>query len=161
MEVYILNKLDNGDILLQKMIIDNTEYTIDHKDNGDKLLKKINAINIIDIQDIKNYDFANSIILECSINNQKCNKLKYNPIIKQIYTEIGDGSIIIRKTKLNIKTIKIESKGFTYLEDIGISVQSVENNKGLLEIIHQCIENNISLLMKIKLANNVIVNISF
>jgi hypothetical protein len=160
MEVYILNNLNNGDILLEKKIIDDTEYIIDYKDNGDKLLKKINAINIIDIQDIKNYNFANSIILECTINDQKCNKLNYNPIIRQIYREIGDGSIIIRKTKINIKTIKIENKGFTYLEDIGISVQSVDNNKGLLEIIHQSIENNISLSMKIKLDNNTIVYIS-
>ena len=83
-------------------------------------------------------------------------------ILTKIYEEIGDGSIIIINKTLNIKTINLDKfKGFTYLEDIGISVQSVDNNKGLLEIIHQCIENEFTLSMKIKLANNIIVNISF
>ncbi len=37
MEIDKFTKLDNEDILLQKIIIDNTIYTIINKENGDKL----------------------------------------------------------------------------------------------------------------------------
>ncbi len=39
MEAYKFIKLDNSDILLQKIVIDNVNYTVINKDNGDKLLK--------------------------------------------------------------------------------------------------------------------------
>jgi uncharacterized lipoprotein YehR (DUF1307 family) len=55
MEVYKFKKLYNGDILLKKIVIDNINYTIIDKENGDKLLRKITNINITDIADIKNY----------------------------------------------------------------------------------------------------------
>ncbi len=44
METFKFTKLENGDILLQKIIIDDVNYTIVNKDNGDKLLKKITNI---------------------------------------------------------------------------------------------------------------------
>ena len=37
MDTYKFIKLDNGDILLQKIIIDNVNYTVVNKENGDKL----------------------------------------------------------------------------------------------------------------------------
>src|SRR3989344_5798755 len=92
-----------------------------------------------------------SIISECSIDNKEFNRLKYKPILEQIYKTINDGTKIIKNTKLNIKTIKKEDEGFYYLDNIGISVQGVDSNKCLLEIINQCIENEIELSMKIKL----------
>lgn len=161
METYKFTKLDNGDILLQKIIIDNTNYIIIDKENGDKLLKKITHINITDIKDIKNYDFKKSLISECSIDNKEFNKLKYKSILEQIYKLINDGTKIIKNTKLNIKTIKKEDEGFYYLENIGISVQGVDSNKCLLEIINQCIENEIELSMKIKLIDEITININF
>ena len=39
METYKIRNLDNGDILLQKNIIDNTNYNIIYKENGDILLQ--------------------------------------------------------------------------------------------------------------------------
>ena len=161
METYKFTKLDNGDILLQKIIIDNTNYTIINKENGDKLLKKITHIDIIDIKDLKDYDFKKSSISECLIDNKELNRLKYKSILEQIYKLINDGTKIIKNTKLNIKTIKKEDEGFYYLENIGISVQGVDSNKCLLEIINQCIENEIKLSMKIKLINEITININF
>ena len=160
METYKILVLDNGDILLQKNIIDNTNYIIIEKENGDKLLKKITSINITDIKDIKDYDFKKSIILKCLINNEDFNKLKYKLILEQIYKLIKDGVKIIKNTKLNIKTIKKEDEGFYYLDNIGISIQGVDSNKCLLEIINQCLENQIKLSMKIKLINNITININ-
>jgi hypothetical protein len=153
METYKIIQLDNGDILLQKFIIDNINYTIIHKENGDKLLKKIT--NITDINEIKNYDYKKSIILECSVDNKEFNKLKYKLILEEIYKIINDGTKIIKNTKLNIKTIEKQDEGFYYLDNIGISIQGVDSNKCLYEIINQCIEN------KIKLLNNITINILF
>lgn len=161
MEIYTFTELDNGDILLHKIIIDNINYTIINKDNGDKLLKKTTHINITDIKDIKDYDFKKSIILECLIDNKDFNKLKYKSILEQIYKLINDGTKIIKNTKLNIKTIKKEDEGFYYLDNIGISVQGVDSNKCLLEIINQCIENEIELSIKIKLINEITIKILF
>jgi hypothetical protein len=160
METYKIRNLDNGDILLQKNIIDNTNYNIIYKENGDILLQKINNINITDIKDIKNYDFKKSIIQITKINNEDFNKLKYKLILEQIYKLIKDGVKIIKNTKLNIKTIKKEDEGFYYLDNIGISIQGVDSNKCLLEIINQCLENQIKLSMKIILINNIIININ-
>lgn len=161
MEIYKFMNFDNGDILLQKIIIDNINYTIIDKENGNKLLKKNTTINIANIKDIKNFDFKKSTILECLINNKEFNKLKYKSIIKNIYEIIDDGTKIIINTKLNIKTIKKDDEGFYYLDNIGISVQGADSNKCLTEIINQCIKNKIELLMKIKLIDNIIINLSF
>jgi hypothetical protein len=161
MEIYKFTELDNGDILLHKSIINTNNYTIINKENGDKLLKKISHINITDIKAIKDYDFKKSIILECLIDNKEFNKLKYKSILEQIYKLINDGTKIIKNTKLNIKTLKIEDEGFYYLDNIGISVQGAESNKCLLEIINQCIENEIELSMKIKSINEITINLSF
>jgi hypothetical protein len=161
METYKFTKLDNGDILLQKITIDNTNYTIINKENGDKLLKKNTHINITDIKDIKNYDFKKSSIFDCSIDNKEFNKLKYKLILEKIYKLINDGTKIIKNTKLNIKTIKKKDEGFYYLQNIGISVQYVDSNKCLLEIINQCVENKIELSIKIKLIDEITININF
>ena len=161
METYKFTKLNNGDILLQKIIIDNTNYTIINKENGDILLKKNTHIDITDIKDIKNYDFKKSRISECLINNEECNKFKYKSVLTKIYELINDGTQIIKNSKLNIKTIKKENEGFYYLDNIGISVQGVDSNKCLLEIIKQCIENEIEIFMKIKLISEITININF
>lgn len=161
METYKFTKLDNGDILLQKNVKDYINYTIINKENGDILLEKNTDINIIDIKNIVNYNFKKSKISECSIDNKEIHKLKYKQILEQIYETINDGTKIIRTTKLNIKTIKKENEGFYYLDNIGISVQGVDSNKCLLEIINQSIEYKIALYMKIKLEDNTTINIRF
>jgi len=156
MEIYKYIQLDNDDILLEKIILDTTKYNIINKDNGDIILKKL---NYIDIKNIKDYDYKNSILLECSINNIEFNKLKYKSIIEHIYYIINDGTKIIKNTKLNIKTIIKKDEGFKYLANIGISIQGADSNKSLYEIINQCCENDIKLFMKIKLINELIINI--
>ena len=161
MEVYKFKNLDNGDILLEKVVLDNTNYTIKNKNNGDKILKKITTVNITGINDIKKYDFRKSNILSCLLNDDEITKLKYKSVLENIYKIINDGTKIIKNSKLNIKTINKLDEGFYYLEDLGISIQGVDSNKCLLEIINQCIENEISLIMKIKLNDETNININF
>ena len=55
---------------------------------------------------------------------------------------------------VNIKTIKKEDNGFYYLQDLGISIQGVESNKCIYEIVSQCIKNKINITITIKLHNN-------
>lgn len=160
-ETYKFITLDNDDILLQKVIIDNKKYTIINKENGDILLKKNIYINITDINDIKNYDFKKSIIYECIIDKKQFNNLKYNSILKHVYNKINDGIKIIKNTLINIKTIKKNDEGFYYLNNLGISFQGIDSNRCLLEIINHCIENKIKLSMKIKLIDEIIINLSF
>ena len=157
MEIYKFINLDNGNILLEKIIIDDKNYMIINKNNGDKILQKVNNINITEI---KNYDFKKSIIIDCIINDISCNILKYRPILIYIYDIINNGTEIIKNTKLNIKTIKKKDEGYYYLENIGISIQGVDSNKCLLEIINQCIKNEINIKLKIKLINENIIYIS-
>ena len=160
MEVYKFKNLENGDILLEKIILDDTNYTITNKNNGDKLLKKITSINITDINDIRKYDFRKSSIVSCLLNDEEMKKLKYKSILEYIYKLINDGTKIIKNSKLNIKTIKKLDEGFYYLEDLGISIQGVDSNKCLLEIINQCVKNEFSLIMKIKLNGETNININ-
>jgi len=54
---------------------------------------------------------------------------------------------------LNIETIKKFDSDFYYLDKLGISVQGVDANKCLYEIINQCKKNNIKLKMDIILKN--------
>jgi len=83
MNIYKFKSLDNGDILLEKFILDNDKFTIINKSNGDILLKKI--INISNIDDIKYHDFKKSNILSCLINNEEITKLKFKTILEYIY----------------------------------------------------------------------------
>lgn len=159
MIAYKFTELDNGDILLEKITLYDPNYSIIYKENGDILLKKPTHVQITDIKTIKNYDFKKSTITECLIDNKEFNKSKYKSILGQIYRLINDGTKIIKNTKLNIKTIKKEDEGFYYLDVIGISIQGVDSNKCLLEIINQCLENKIKLLMKIKLNDGIIIDI--
>jgi hypothetical protein len=159
MIAYKFKELENGDILLEKTIFNESNYTIIQEDNGDILLKKATHVNITDIKKIKDYNFKKSTITECVINNEEFTKLKYKSILGQIYRLINDGTTIIRNTKLNIKTIKKEDEGFYYLDDIGISIQGVDSNKCLLEIVNQCTKNRIKLSMKIKSNDGIIIDI--
>jgi len=153
--------MENGDILLEKTIINTNGFTIIHKENGDILLEKIKCITITKLEDItSDYNFNFSNILNCNINNINITKLKYKTICKYIYNIINDGSIIIKKTKLNIKTIIKTDNGFIYYSNLGISVQGADCNSCIKEIINQCIENNITIKMEIKTKNNLFIHVN-
>lgn len=168
MQIYQTITLDNGDILLQKMLVSPTInlkcicYQIINKLNGDILLQKIIITNISDISTIKNYNFINSKIISCMIDKKYHTvKLKYKSILNTIYHRINDGVQIIKNSQLNIKTIKKEDNGFYYMDGIGISVQGAESNRIILEIINQCMVNGIRIWMKIMLNNDALICIDF
>jgi len=159
LDIYKFVVVNNNDILLEKVEININDYIIENLENGNKLLKK--RITITVINDIKKYNFSNSIILSCTLNNIPVSILKYSNIMKNIYDLINDGTTIIKNTIMNIKTIEINISGFHYYKNLGISIQSADSNKTLLEIIKQCTSNNIFIDMEIKLNNNEVLKLLF
>ena len=139
---------------MSTITIKNTIYNIHKQDNGELLLQPIKQIVINNLDDISQYNFCKSKIILCSINDKLFDKKKYKPVLNKIYHLINSGSKIIINTILNIETIEKEDSGFYYLDKIGISVQGVDANKCIYEIINQCIKNYIKLEMNIKLQNN-------
>ena len=149
MEIYKHITQDNGDILLEKININLEDYEIITFNNGNKILRNINYIQIDRIDEINNYNFTNSTIIRCNINDIEFIKLKYKSILNRIYEIINDGSNIIKNTILNIKTLEKKDDGFYYLKDLGISVQGVNSNKCLKEIFIQAKQGKIKLRMTV------------
>jgi len=150
--VYKYIEQDNSNILLQKAVIDYTKYDQIIQDNGDILLKTKKIITKLD--DLKNINFTNSVIVSCKLNNQIKQKMKYKAILEDVYTLIGSGAKIIKNTKLNIETVNKNDNGFYYIDNLGISVRGVDSNKCIYEIISQCVINKISINMVIQTTNN-------
>ncbi len=158
--MYKVEQLDENTIKLTKLNINRDEYDKKVLENGDILLVKKNKIHINSYEEFNNirteYNLNNSNILSCIINynqNDEYN-LRYRSIINYIYTNIiKDGVKIIRNSIFNISTIKRETEGFYYIEELGISVQGADANKCLHEIINQCHHNNIHINILIRLIN--------
>ena len=138
---------------MSTITIDNIEYSIRKQESGNLLLKPIKKIIINKIDDILEYDFCNSQIISCSINDILCDRNKYKPILNDIYYKINKERNIIKNTTLNIETIEKVDSGFYYLDKLGISIQGVDSNKCLYEIMNQCDKNYIKLNMHIILKN--------
>ena len=155
MNIYTHTILDNGDIQLKKINIDTSKYNVIHQNENNILLQKQHIIHIFKAIDIIQYSYTKSKVEYCYVNNTDIGKYKYRTILNYIYELINDGTSIIKNTQLNIKTIKKTDEGFSYLKKIGISIQGVDSNKCLSEIINQCTINNYKLKMKIKLYESV------
>ena len=82
--------------------------------SGELFLKPIKKIIINKIDDILEYDFCNSQIISCLINDILCDRNKYKPILNDIYYKINNGTKIIKNTSINISTIKKRNSGFYY-----------------------------------------------
>jgi len=67
------------------------------------------------ITQVKDYNFTNSIITFCVINDINIDKYRYKSILNIIYNQINDPIIIISNTKINIKLIQQDDKGYTLL----------------------------------------------
>ena len=158
--MYKVEQLNENTIKLTKLNINKDEYDKQILENGDMLLVRKKIITITGFNEFNNsrtqYSFNNSNILSCTINYYQSNeyKLKYKSILNYIYSNIiKDGVKIIKNSSLNISTIKRETEGFYYMEDLGISIQGADANKCLYEIINQCHVNNIHITILIRLLN--------
>jgi len=165
--IYKLEKLDDGTLIYKPI---DKNYIITTLDDGCLLLQPIDIelnldFNKLSILDLKNYDFTYSKINSCFIYNKQLTNLKYKHIYEHIYYLINDGTKIIKNTSLNIKTYNNNEDGWNYLNTLGISIQGVDANKAIFEIVNQSIKNNIKIDIKIdikiELSNKKLINISF
>jgi hypothetical protein len=154
--IYTKKKMDDGTILLVKNDIFTDEYTWKRQHNGNLLLTPVKN-DLITLDNIKNYEFSHSMIMDVSLNGEEIKEFKYRKIRDCVYNTIGDGLTVIKNSILNIKLPELNSRGFTYNSELGISVQGADSNRTMKEIILQCQKNNISLNMKIKLDDDKIV----
>jgi len=160
MNTYKVVNQENGDILLEKIVIDKDKYLRIHIDNGNILLRKVSQnVTIKNITDLSFYNFKKSIITQCIINSENFDQLNYRHIMNEIYRIIGDGTTIIRGSVMHLKTFKKTDQGFYYLPRLGISCQSSNGDKCLHEIFTQCMINGISLHMEITTFDSINVTI--
>lgn len=144
----------NGDIILK---IKDT-YTFEVLEN--KTIKiKNKVITVTNIEKLQDFDYAFSDIIKFKVDNKVININNYRRGIDYIYNIIDDGVKIISNTKLNIKTIPYNQKGFSYNEKVGLSIQNVDARKSLEEICGQAVANKFKLDLIIKLHNGIELNI--
>lgn len=137
---------DHGTIYLIKKTINlNNYYIID--ENPNYLIIKpiilINDVNDLDLLDKSEFNINN--VVHANVNDRDIDSDYLRPVLIDTYLYINDGAAIIKNSLLNIKTIKFESMGYFYLEDLGISFQSNDIKLTLKEIFMQCYQNDISL----------------
>ena len=153
MDIYKYTKTENDEILLERLDINLNDYEIIELLNGNKILRK-KSIIITNIKELGSYNFSASTISDCYINDSKVEKLNYKSILDSIYLLINKGSTIIKNSILNIETIKKEDKGFYYIESLSISIQRVDANKCLREILIQTEKNKIKLEITLRTISN-------
>jgi hypothetical protein len=158
--MYKVEEIDENTLKLTKLNISRDEYDKKVLENGDILLVRKNIIYLNSYEEYNHirtqYNLNNSNILLCNINYNQTDeyKLKYKSILNYIYKNIiNDGVKIIKNSILHISTIKKETEGFYYIEELGISVQGADANKCLHEIINQCHHNNIHITILLRLMN--------
>jgi hypothetical protein len=119
-----------------------------------------NIINITSELELSEYSFTNSDIISCSINNNIIESPNYSKLLTKIYDLINNGvKIITTPSTFNIKTGEHTTEGFHYLPNIGISYQRKDANGTIREIYKQSRHHNIQISIKIKLSNNIIIQI--
>jgi hypothetical protein len=171
MNIYKYTPKDNESFILEPLEINPNNYNITDIGDNKKLFEKIKSDDINNINELKNYDFTYSKILEGSINEgsineSKITKLNYKQILERVCNIINDGATIIKNA---ILSIKINTKNtdykemtrldYTYMDNQNIWIACTDANKCLYEIYNQCSMNKIKLRLKIKMSNDNIVNI--
>lgn len=145
--------MDSSTIVFELDNISN--YILDITQN--KLIIKHN-ITALNLDNINDFDYANSVILECKINTIDVNKLKYKSIMLEILKylktiKVNFRDVITMNYQDGIKTIN----GYHYDYDLNISIQSKDSKGTLTEIVNIIKKTNISFYIKIKLINNQII----
>ena len=141
--VYTEQKQTNGDILLVKKNLYTDEFIAQRQSTGDILLKKV---TIVTPDNIDKWDFKGAKIQQAVF---KDGTEVVNPSFKKLYEivhkQIGDGAQIIKHSILNIRTIEDTTRGFSWYPELGISVQGVDANKAMKEVVTQCQKNDLEI----------------
>lgn len=143
----------------ENIIISNIEkYEITFCD-GNMILKKKRKTKMSQMEEIKKYNFRKSKILDCYIDDLNIKLNKYSLIIKYLYIKINNSELIKRNSLLNIVEGERNINGFRYLKKLNLSIQGVDANQAIKEIINISNICNIKIDFRIKLENDKIINL--
>ena len=160
MQIYSVEKTNNGYILKKKSIDFNFFNSVETKSGDIRLIpKEVKELNLYrDIKGLKDYNFniLDLLSVECNGKDREVKNVMYT--LHEIYHMIGDGGKIVRNSCLNIQTMIL--KGWNYSRRLGISYPPCDNNLCVAEIYRQAIANNIWLKMCFKINNDLILKIT-
>lgn len=150
--IYICTKTSFGYKLVKaNKIIDSSNYNIIKAGSGQFYLEKNFKFKKIDENDIGQYEFSNCKIIEAKINNNSSSVKTLSKLLLKIYQLIGNNSLIIKHTKLNIE--KYENKSKCYMCFNGLSFPKPNENLAISEVITQSKLNDIKLELKMELVD--------
>lgn len=140
--------------------IKNIERYISEIINGDLILTPKNIY--ITEEEFNETIISNSTILKCLIkdeeNNIISNKLKYRPILNDIWISMPTQKIL-QTTTFNMKLTDENGKnGYNYIPTLKISIQGKDAKNTMKEIIKMVKLNNYSLDISIELKTKKIIN---
>lgn len=101
-------------------------------------------------------DLTNSNIIYCKLKDAELNKLKYRAVLIEIYKDIPTNQIL-QNTTFNFKLKKINEDGYSWCDDINMSMQNKNSNGTIIEIIKMIKITNYKFEIGIKLSNDDIV----
>lgn len=118
---------------------------------------KINNKNYAHLNDndniklIKDNDFTYSKINKAFINDKDTKISSYAPLIKYCYIEINDVDKIMKNALIQIEKGERCTNGYKYYKELDISIQGADARYSILEIVRQCMINNITFDIEIEL----------
>lgn len=111
-------------------------------------------ISYIDEKNLEEIDLSGSKIIKCTVNENNIiisNKLKYMTILVDIYKKMPIQKIL-QNTNLNMSLQDQNGiNGYNWREELKLSIQGVDSNKAMRELIKMLKLNNYSLDMDIQL----------
>lgn len=141
MELLTIVSQTNDKIVVKPIEIDLDKYIIDRdSETGLITYKKIKEVYVSKLDDLNDIDLTFSKIIGCKINEEDVDILSYRPLLIHIYRLIGDGVKIIKCLPITNNDIKIgmfKEKGYTFLEDLGISFHGKNAHNTMKEILLQ------------------------
>jgi|688.fasta_scaffold1049049_1 hypothetical protein len=131
--------------------------------NGELILTpKLKQQNNITDCDLDTTDFSGSTIVECKVKKEEeiiSIKKRYISILIDIWKTMTTQNILrtttIKMRKANENCIK----GYSWCQDIGMSIENKDTNEILKEIVNMVKVNNYSIDLTIKLETGKIVNL--
>lgn len=103
--------------------------------------------NSKDLSYLDNYNYNEFTITKCQINNKTYNINNFHNVQNKIYRKINDSDQIINNSSLYIT--KGKTKGMIYMSSLDLSVPKSDNNGSILEIVTQCMNNDINLKLEL------------
>jgi len=132
-----------------------SEYILDITQN--KLIIKKNLVEITE-NNYKSFNYTKSTILDCKINNEDINKLKYKSIILDIWKYLKIININFRThTSMNYEEGLRKTNGYHYDTDLNMSLQNKNALGSFIEIFNLVKKLDIVFYIKIELENKKII----